>query len=171
MWPLYIILRPCFLKILSCYLKIIFCSSKNNMETQRKSRSLRTSDKFWMINITKQYFIVNRNKQRNCHRLYVTFNPCHAEWIKMPRPLLNFSQSDYLIKIFDINSYTEWQTVKIHISWLLQKPTDLDLYYLQRQSISGFSMTRVDIAKMRLKVVAKMRLKVVPLTYGFIVLT
>ena len=29
-------------------------------------------------------------------------------------------------------------TVQIQISWLLQKPTDLDLHCLQRQDISGF---------------------------------
>ena len=33
--------------------------------------------------------------------------------------------------------------MQIQIGWLLQKPTDLDLYSLQRQDISGFSMTRV----------------------------
>ena len=48
----------------------------------------------------------------------------------MPRPLLTVSQSDYLIQIVDINSYTEWQTVQIQIGWLLQKPTDLDLHCL-----------------------------------------
>ena len=31
------------------------------------------------------------------------------------------------------------------VSILLQKPTDLDLHYLQRQDISGFSRTRVNI--------------------------
>ena len=36
-----------------------------------------------------------------------------------------------------------WQTVQIQISWLLQKPTDLDLQCLQRQGISGFSRTRI----------------------------
>ena len=36
--------------------------------------------------------------------------------------------------------------MQIRISWLLQKPTDLDLHCLQRQYISGFSMTRVNIA-------------------------
>ena len=61
----------------------------------------------------------------------------------MPHPLLNFSQSDYLIQIVDINSYTEWQTVQNQISWLLKKPTDLDLHCLQRQSISGFSRTSI----------------------------
>ena len=30
-------------------------------------------------------------------------------------------------------------------SWLLQKPADLDLHCLQRQGISGFSRTRVNI--------------------------
>ena len=33
--------------------------------------------------------------------------------------------------------------MQIQISWLLQKPTDLDLHCLQRQGISGFSRTKV----------------------------
>ena len=70
-------------------------------------------------------------------------NPCPAEYIKRPLLLLIFSQSDYLIQIIDINSHTSWQTVQIQISWLLQKPTDLDLDCLQRKGISGFSRTRV----------------------------
>ena len=72
-------------------------------------------------------------------------NPCPAELIKMPRPLLIFSQSDNLIQIVAIKSHTYWQTVPIQISWLLKKPTDLDLHCLQRQGISGFSRTRVNI--------------------------
>ena len=63
----------------------------------------------------------------------------------MPRLFLIFSQSDCLIQIAAINSYTLWQTVQIQISWLLQKPTDLDLHCLQRQGISGFSRTRVNL--------------------------
>ena len=61
-------------------------------------------------------------------------------------PLLIVSQSDSLIQIVDINSDTDWQTVQIQISWLFQKPTDLDLHYmyLQRQVISGLSRTRVN---------------------------
>ena len=35
-----------------------------------------------------------------------SFNCCHAEYIKMPRPLLIFSHSDYLIQIVAINSNT-----------------------------------------------------------------
>ena len=69
--------------------------------------------------------------------------PCHAELIKMPHLHLIFSQSDYLIKIVDINSHTEWQTVQIQISWLLKKPTDLGLHCLQRQGTSWFSRTWV----------------------------
>ena len=72
----------------------------------------------------------------------------------MPHLLLIVSKSDYLIWIVHINSHSEWQTVQIQISWLLQKPTDLDLHCfqkptdlelhcLQRQGISGFSRTRV----------------------------
>ena len=38
----------------------------------------------------------------------------------MLHPLLIFSQSDYLIQFVDTNSHTEWQTVQIQISWLLQ---------------------------------------------------
>ena len=33
--------------------------------------------------------------------------------------------------------------MQIQISWLLQKPTDLDLHCLQRKEISGFSRTKV----------------------------
>ena len=54
----------------------------------------------------------------------------------MPRPLLIFSQSDYLIQDVDINSRNEWQTVQIQISWLLKKPTDLDLHCFIRQGRS-----------------------------------
>ena len=64
----------------------------------------------------------------------------------MPHPLLIFSQSDSLIQIVGINSYTEWQTVQIQISWLLKKPTDLDLHCLQKQGIYRFSRTRVNSA-------------------------
>ena len=35
--------------------------------------------------------------------------------------------------------------MQIQISWLLQKPTDLDLHCLQRQDISGLSRTRVKL--------------------------
>ena len=60
----------------------------------------------------------------------------------MPHLLLIFSQSGKLIQMVDINSYTEWQTVQIQISWLLQKPADLDLHCLQNQDLSVFSRTR-----------------------------
>ena len=53
-------------------------------------------------------------------------------------------RSDYFIQVVDTNSHTKWQTVQIQISWLLQMPTDLDLYCLQRQSISWFSRTWVN---------------------------
>ena len=33
-------------------------------------------------------------------------NPCPAEQIKKPYPVLIFSQSDYLINVVDINSHT-----------------------------------------------------------------
>ena len=55
----------------------------------------------------------------------------------MPRPLLIFSQSGYLIQIVVINLHTWWQTVQIQISWLLQKPTDLDLHCLQNRIYPG----------------------------------
>ena len=37
-----------------------------------------------------------------------------------------------------------WQTVQIQISWLLQKPNDLDLQCLQRQDIPKFSRSRAN---------------------------
>ena len=71
---------------------------------------------------------------RKCYLLkFCIFNPYCAEYIKMSCPLLIFSQSNYLIKVVDTNSHTKWQTVQIQISWLLKKPTDLDLHCLQRQ--------------------------------------
>ena len=54
----------------------------------------------------------------------------------MPHPLLISSQSDYLIRVFDKNSHSLWQTVQIQIRWLLQKPTDLDLHCLLRQGMT-----------------------------------
>ena len=63
----------------------------------------------------------------------------------MPHPLLINSLSDCLIQA-DKNSHAEWQTLQIQISWLLKKkPTDLDLHCLQRQGISRFSRTKVNI--------------------------
>ena len=62
----------------------------------------------------------------------------------MALPLITLSQSESLIQIIDINADTKWQTVQIQISWLLQKPTDLDLHCLQRQSISRLSRTGVN---------------------------
>ena len=61
----------------------------------------------------------------------------------MPCPLLIFSQSDCLIQVIDTYSHIQWQTVQIQISWLLQKPSDLDLHCLQMQGISRRSRTRV----------------------------
>ena len=55
----------------------------------------------------------------------------------MPHPFQIFSQSYYLIQIVDINSHSDWQTVQIQISWLLQKPTDLDLHCLQVRIYPG----------------------------------
>ena len=44
----------------------------------------------------------------------------------MSRPFIILNQSDSLIQVVDLNSDTKCQTVQIQISWLLQKPTDLD---------------------------------------------
>ena len=38
-----------------------------------------------------------------CH--YTALNPCHAEQIMMPCPLLISSKSDHLIQVFDRNSH------------------------------------------------------------------
>ena len=57
----------------------------------------------------------------------------------MPRPFLIFSQSDYLNQIVAINSHTQWQKVQIQISWLLQKPTDLDLHFLPDTAGQGLN--------------------------------
>ena len=41
--------------------------------------------------------------------------------------------------------------MQIQISWLFQKPTDLDLHCFQRQGISGFSRTSVNVLSQDLK--------------------
>ena len=69
----------------------------------------------------------------------------------MACPLLIISQSDYLNQVVDQNSHAEWQTVQIQISWLLQKPTDLDLHCLRMQGISRFSRTRVNLVNINVK--------------------
>ena len=65
----------------------------------------------------------------------------------MPQPVLIVNQSYYLIQNVDIDLHNEWQTVHIQISWLLQKPTDLDLHCLRRHDISGFSRTSVNFRR------------------------
>ena len=55
----------------------------------------------------------------------------------MPHPCLIFSQSGYLIQIVAIDLHPWWPTVQIQISWLLQKPTDLDLHCLQNRVHPG----------------------------------
>ena len=72
----------------------------------------------------------------------------------MSGPFLIVSQSDSLIQIADIKSNSEWQTVQIQISCLLQNPTDQDLHCLQKQGIFGFSRTNVN----NLSLVARKRL-------------
>ena len=71
-----------------------------------------------------KYFRESLGLRENESQLYFVWNPLYC--------LLS-------------NSHSEWQTVQIQISWLLQKPTDLDLHCLQRQGISGFSMTGVKV--------------------------
>ena len=71
--------------------------------------------------LVKLYLIINstRTQQKlstfDCFQLPSEFNACHAESIKMPRPLPIFSRSDYLIQFIDINSHAEWQTVQIQV--------------------------------------------------------
>ena len=61
----------------------------------------------------------------------------------MPHPLLIFSQSGCLIQIVAKNLHTWWQTVQIQISWLLQKPADLDLHCLQNRVYPGSTGLRL----------------------------
>ena len=54
--------------------------------------------------------------------------------------------SSVSIKILDLSSKKN-ETVKIQTSWLLQKPTDLDLHCLQRQGITEFKRTTVKMSE------------------------
>ena len=53
----------------------------------------------------------------------ITLTP--AKQAKTPRPPPIFSQSDHPTQAVDTNSHSQWQTVQIQTSWLLQKPTNL----------------------------------------------
>ena len=66
---------------------------------------------------------------------------CHASNFQ-PIRLLDL---DFCYKFIYLmaNSADPDQLASSEASWLLQKPTDLDLHCLQRQGISGFSMIRV----------------------------
>ena len=58
----------------------------------------------------------------------ICFNPCLAEWIKMPRPLLISSQSDYLIRfLIEVHIFNDKQC--------RSRSTDLDLHCLLRQGM------------------------------------
>ena len=54
--------------------------------------------------------------------------------------------------------------MQIQISWLLQKPTDLDLHCLQMQGISGFSRTRVKKMQMNLSALESHLCLVLPMS-------
>ena len=65
----------------------------------------------------------------------IKVNPCHAEYIKDVTPSF-YCQPNRILEVVNTNSHIEWQTVQIQISWLVKKPTELDLHCLQRQGIS-----------------------------------
>ena len=76
-------------------------------------------------------------------------------WVAMSQcSRYGFGKNDYFphfnSQIVDKNSHTEWQTVQIQISWLLQKPTDLDLQCLLREG--GY----MQVSAGQLKVYAEM---------------
>ena len=58
-------------------------------------------------------------------------NTCHAEYIKMPCPLLISSHSDFLIWVFDRNSYINDSVDPDQLA------TDLDLHCLLRQETAS----------------------------------
>ena len=76
--------------------------------------------------------------------LKVNVDPCPAEYIKMPHPVLVFSQLNYLIQIVDINCILNGKQCRSRMVGFF-KPTDLDLHCLQRQDMFGFSRTRVKL--------------------------
>ena len=88
-------------------------TSSANKETKSRKKSKKWNIVTVLFILVDTINLVMLNKLR-CHTLPI------------------FSQSDYLIQVVDINSDTEQQTVQIQISWLLKKPTDLDLHCLQR---------------------------------------
>ena len=68
------------------------------------------------ISLTSIYFSLFLHKNIGCayslEKLWqhtstkCRLNPCHAEYFKMPRPILTVRQSDYMIQVVNTNSYT-----------------------------------------------------------------
>ena len=70
-------------------------------------------------------------------------------WINYDAMLTsNFQPIRLLFQVVDTNSHSKWQTVQIQITWLLQKPSDLDLHCFQQQDIFRFSRTRVNVSEL-----------------------
>ena len=80
----------------------------------------------------------------SAHTSEGTFSHLAAQ---IPHPLLIVSQSDNLIQVGDTSSNTYQETVPIQISWLLLKPTDLDLHCFQRQGVSRDHQDRFKLSK------------------------
>ena len=55
-----------------------------------------------------QEVLWSRKNKISLDRDVMILNPCHTEYIKMPRPFLIISQSDNLILSVDINSHTTY---------------------------------------------------------------
>ena len=110
----------------------------NNFPTTLKNHRALCHPTFNKYNTYGSLFINwNHSKpNQHCKTAKIILNPCPAVKIKMPHPLLIFSQSDYLCQIFYANSQT-------NSADLDQWPTDLDLTRFQMQGITGFSSTRV----------------------------
>ena len=81
---------------MNCLLQILFGALKVNKQIHIVSVPL-----VFVNIIFRIHSLIGLNK-RECqiNILWVLINPCHAEYIKIPRQLLISSQSDYLIRVF-----------------------------------------------------------------------
>ena len=77
---------------------VLLMSTHNMFLCRNKKNDMSISPLIWSYAYCSRY--------KGVFRRFFFVNPYPAEFIKMPRPLLIFSQSDHLIQIVDINSHT-----------------------------------------------------------------
>ena len=128
-----IVMMPCSLQIVSqsdSFIQIVDINSHTEWQTVQILISLLLKKQ---TDLDKHYSTLFAKADINSHTEWRTVQRLCLLWFRTLGPPAP-----------ERRNWTTKTTVQIQISWLLKKLTDLDLHCLQRQSISGFSRTRVN---------------------------